>query len=383
MAYSSTEPHQEKQRVDQALDVLRAALVEYLSALPRTSRAAYGSADLQTLLKAFIDQFAGLVLPGGVKNLAFAAKDARNEVAHYIGVMAPDDALRHLSNVRQLLKDLGTRSAFDEVDRLYAEQLESLGASGRTAPVAAIPKRSSSADVSRPRRISQGPEVARGKYAGLHRHLSGLVEDEWTTTFVDVEAILERSLPRSARQRRPWWSNTRTHTQAKAWLDAGWRIRGVDTSRETLSFVRSRSGEQGAAFQTDVADLIHFDGERCSVHGLASTQPQRLRRERQKESVRRLRCATPRYVWAYLCTSGGGCLHGAGLPQVVRPHACRCAASARLVRPSQRVVHQTVRSLWAMNRLASSRRGEVRPAKWAPRWPNRCKPLYIGIAIGC
>ena len=172
MAYSSTEPHQEKQRVDQALDVLRAALVEYLSALPRTSRAAYGSADLQTLLKAFIDRFAGLVLPGRVKNLAFAAKDARNEVAHYIGVMAPDDALRHLSNVRQLLKDLGTRSAFDEVDRLYAEQLESLGASGRTAPVAAIPKRSSSADVSRPRRISQDPEVARGKYAGLHRHLS-------------------------------------------------------------------------------------------------------------------------------------------------------------------------------------------------------------------
>ena len=261
MAYSSTEPHQEKQRVDQALDVLRAALVEYLSALPRTSRAAYGSADLQTLLKAFIDRFAGLVLPGRVKNLAFAAKDARNEVAHYIGVMAPDDALRHLSNVRQLLKDLGTRSAFDEVDRLHAEQLESLGASGRTAPVAAIPKRSSYADDSRPRRISQDAEVARGKYAGLHRHLGGLVEDEWTTTFVDVEAILGRSLPRSARQHRPWWSNTRTHTQAKAWLDAGWRTRGVDTSRETLSFVRSRSDEQVAAFHTDVGGLIHFDGD--------------------------------------------------------------------------------------------------------------------------
>ena len=76
-----------------------------------------------------------------------------------------------------------------------------------------------------------------------------------------MEAILGRALPRSARQHRRWWSNTRTHTQAKAWLDAGWRTRGVDTSRETLSFVRSRSDEQVAAFHTDVGGLIHFDGD--------------------------------------------------------------------------------------------------------------------------
>ena len=109
--------------MDDALDVLRRALVEYLTALPRTSRRAYGSADLQALLMAFIDRLVELVLPRRVRTLAFTAKDARNEVAHYTGVMAPEDALRHLSNIRQLLKDLDARSAFIAIDRLYCEQV--------------------------------------------------------------------------------------------------------------------------------------------------------------------------------------------------------------------------------------------------------------------
>lgn len=110
MSYSSKHSYLEKRRVDDALDLLRRALVEYLTALPRTSRTAYGSADLQALLKAFTDRFVEFLLPSRVKNLAFATKDARNEVAHYIAVMTPEDALRHLANIRQLLKDLGARS---------------------------------------------------------------------------------------------------------------------------------------------------------------------------------------------------------------------------------------------------------------------------------
>jgi len=35
-----------------------------------------------------------------------APKDTRNEIAHYVGAMAPDIALRHRLNIRQLLKDL-------------------------------------------------------------------------------------------------------------------------------------------------------------------------------------------------------------------------------------------------------------------------------------
>lgn len=126
MSYPSEGSHLEKRRVGDALDLLRGALVECLSALPRTSRTAYGSADVQALLNAFIERFRKFTLPNRVRTLAFSARDARNEVAHYVGVMAPDVALRHLLNIRQLLKDLDGQSAFVEVDHLYAEQLRSL-----------------------------------------------------------------------------------------------------------------------------------------------------------------------------------------------------------------------------------------------------------------
>ena len=126
--------------------MLRRALVEYLTALPGTSRTAYGSADLQALLKAFTDRFAEFLLPSRVRNLAFVAKDARNEVAHYIGAMTPEDALRHLSNIRQLLKDLDAGSAFNEVDRLYQEQLDSVRPRGNAPSVVGVAENTSRVD---------------------------------------------------------------------------------------------------------------------------------------------------------------------------------------------------------------------------------------------
>lgn len=124
--YPSEDSHLETRRVADALDLLRSALVEYLTALPRTSRTALGNADLQALLNAFIDRFREFTLPSHIRTLALAAKDARNEIIHHVGAMAPDVALRHLLNIRQLIKDLGTQSAFVDVDRLYNEQLRSL-----------------------------------------------------------------------------------------------------------------------------------------------------------------------------------------------------------------------------------------------------------------
>ena len=124
--YPSGDSHLERRRVGDALDLLRSALVEYLTALPRTSRTAFGNADVQALLDAFIERFREFTLPSHVRTLAFSARDALNEIAHYVGAMSPDVALRHLLNIRQLLKDLGTESAFVEVDRLYNDQLRPL-----------------------------------------------------------------------------------------------------------------------------------------------------------------------------------------------------------------------------------------------------------------
>lgn len=80
-----------------------------------------------------------------------------------------------------------------------------------------------------------------GKYAPLHRHLAGLPESDTreSLTFSAIEQIIGADLPRSARTHRAWWSNDRgSHIQADAWLDAGWKVEGVDRTTETVRFVR-------------------------------------------------------------------------------------------------------------------------------------------------
>ena len=80
----------------------------------------------------------------------------------------------------------------------------------------------------------------RGKYAPLHRHLSNLEGSEWLTTFREIERILGANLPPSAHNYREWWANDRTHTQAMAWMTAGWKLTGVDLRTETAVFRRTR-----------------------------------------------------------------------------------------------------------------------------------------------
>lgn len=132
--------------------MLRGALAEYLAALPRTRRTAFLDFDLQRLLSVFIERFGELPFPWRARTLAFAAKDARNEVAHYAGSLTPDLALHRLSTLRQLLEALGAERAFDEVECLYHEQLETLRpqeqapdggvASGSVAPARSLAERS-------------------------------------------------------------------------------------------------------------------------------------------------------------------------------------------------------------------------------------------------
>ena len=82
----------------------------------------------------------------------------------------------------------------------------------------------------------------RGKYAPLHRHLSNLDAREWATTFREVEKILGATLPPSARTYQEWWNpSDHTHTQARAWMIAGWEPAIVNIRAETVVFRRTRS----------------------------------------------------------------------------------------------------------------------------------------------
>lgn len=259
MAKWDTDAGANKRRVDQALDILRQALLEYLGKLPRASRRAYGGLDLQRLLNVFVDRFAELTLLGRARTLAFAAKDARNDVAHDTGAMTSHDALRHLANVRQLLKDLDAKAAFDRVDGLYSEHLDTRYAGVDDRPRAAV------APVAPPTRTrdqlapAPRPSGAKGKYAPLQRHLLALTDDRWDATFRDVEAVLGGPLPASARKHQAWWSNTTSLVSARSWLAAGWRTSNVQIREEKVFFVRS--GVQPGVPDTSSPGLTCFDND--------------------------------------------------------------------------------------------------------------------------
>ena len=85
-------------------------------------------------------------------------------------------------------------------------------------------------------RRASGP--AASSYAAIGSSLSAVTEDEATWTFAEIERIVGRPLPMSARKHRAWWANTDTHSQARTWLAAGWRVDAADLEAGTVTFVR-------------------------------------------------------------------------------------------------------------------------------------------------
>jgi hypothetical protein len=95
-------------------------------------------------------------------------------------------------------------------------------------------------------------------YAPLKSHLSALNVERVSMTFMEVERVLGRPLPPSARGKsiRQWWANTDTHSQAKAWLEAG-RIAKLDAEREAVTFVRS--SRMSTTAETDRTVVVSRD----------------------------------------------------------------------------------------------------------------------------
>lgn len=57
----------------------------------------------------------------------------------------------------------------------------------------------------------------------------------------ELEKILNRILPPSARTHRPWWGNDYsggTHSHARVWIDAGWKVDPADLKDKWVRFVR-------------------------------------------------------------------------------------------------------------------------------------------------
>jgi hypothetical protein len=68
--------------------------------------------------------------------------------------------------------------------------------------------------------------VARkSNYDGLRLLLESLDQSRISMAFSDIERVIGRKLPQTAYARNQWWENNDDgHTQAKAWLNAGWHV---------------------------------------------------------------------------------------------------------------------------------------------------------------
>ena len=76
-------------------------------------------------------------------------------------------------------------------------------------------------------------------YVALRRYLESRLEDRINMTFRDIEGVLGRQLPRSARTHRAWWSNNGSNNvMTKEWLAAGRITENVDMGSERVTFVR-------------------------------------------------------------------------------------------------------------------------------------------------
>jgi DNA-binding transcriptional regulator YiaG len=75
------------------------------------------------------------------------------------------------------------------------------------------------------------------KYQPLLEFLRDSNQDEVTLTFAEIEALMNDTLPDSARSKRAWWSNrSKGALQASAWMEAGYRVEDVDFDGQRVTF---------------------------------------------------------------------------------------------------------------------------------------------------
>jgi hypothetical protein len=80
-----------------------------------------------------------------------------------------------------------------------------------------------------------------GKYDRLRDHLASSPGSRIRMTFAGVEELVGH-LPDSAHRHRAWWGNNNANVEAKAWLDAGWRVESVDQAAGEVVFTRVGDG---------------------------------------------------------------------------------------------------------------------------------------------
>jgi hypothetical protein len=76
------------------------------------------------------------------------------------------------------------------------------------------------------------------KYYPLEKYLYGQESNRIRLTYTDIEKIIGDRLPPSAYEYHAWWANG-GHSQADAWLNAGWRVDQLDLGKSVV-FIKEK-----------------------------------------------------------------------------------------------------------------------------------------------
>ncbi len=95
-----------------------------------------------------------------------------------------------------------------------------------------------------------------------------------TVTFETLEKVLGFSLPKSAHTHQPWWANEKegSHTQARAWMEAGWKVESVDFSKLRVRFIKESGARIGQSITKAITKIPNTIKENEEIPQHISTQ---------------------------------------------------------------------------------------------------------------
>lgn len=81
--------------------------------------------------------------------------------------------------------------------------------------------------------------MAKGdKYIALTMYLEKCGKDKVVMNFKEIESVIGTKLSNSAYKYAEFWSNTKSHSSAFGWMNAGYRSLNVNLTNQTIEFVK-------------------------------------------------------------------------------------------------------------------------------------------------
>lgn len=159
-------------------------------------------------------------------------RKTRNRLAHFREAPTAEEQER-LRFCNELLLKAKTR-----LSRRHSPRSSSAATPPATGPVPPAP-------TDQVELGAEMPESSRYSRLALHLHGQPAITEDIELSFARIEEIIGGRLPDSARVHRAWWANdTRSHVQARQWLDVGWRVSDINLREERITFTRMKGREQ-------------------------------------------------------------------------------------------------------------------------------------------